>query len=117
MKILRIFFDNIVWCQIDTSAEPTNLIIELKVADIHMDDRNPWIIRMDNNRNACRKKLIFFDPKGLLDLCRQFAMYCGEIDSSFFQNITMLDHTRATAAAAITFPILFYKNRNPVQLF
>src|SRR5690606_37538676 len=75
MEITSIVFLHIVWCQVDATAKPTNLVIQLKIANIHVDNRHMRIIGVYHDRHSGSEKVFGINTKGFLYRFRQLAVY------------------------------------------
>src|SRR5690606_22417843 len=115
MEIGSIRFIHIMRSQINTTTKPTDIFIQFKVPDIHMDNRYPRIVRVNHNGYTSGKEFLLVYAKCFLDLLRKLSMHSGEIYPTFFQYITMLDDSGPSASSTFTFPQFFLKTSLTIQ--
>src|SRR5690554_4700756 len=82
-----------------------------------MDNRNPRVNRVNYDRHASCKKIVFIYSKSFLDLIWKFSMDCRKINSSTIDNSSTLHNSGSTTTTTIALPNFFLKPSLSVSLF
>src|SRR5690606_12740782 len=109
MKMGGIFFKKIIGGEILPSTKPliynlSYLIIHLKIAPVGMNGRGHRIFRMKNKTETTGKEIYITYLKILLHRWSQRAKNGGNIDSSFFKNLPILNNTGPSATTFFPVP-------------
>src|SRR5690606_21031561 len=67
MEIPGVFLHHVMRCKIYPTAKPSNLFVQLKITDVHMDDGYMRVMRVKNDRNTCCEELLIRYAERLLD--------------------------------------------------
>lgn len=102
--MFRIVIKEIIWREIDSSAEPCIPVCQFEISQIHVNGRYHRAERVENEGDAgCKNRLrLYVHP--FCDSARKNAVDCGIIDSGFLKYAAVLKHTASSAATVLVRP-------------